>query len=194
MPARGPSRPLRQMAPPLSGGRRPLTHSFRTEVVSEPAPHRGCPPHGFWATRRSGVDCVDGPALAVGKQSLWVASPGVLSQPPFSTDRSLGRRPSGYSLTAWYSQLHLFTAQVEAALPGQGRYFLTLSKPSRSRCLSVRCCQRTHHTSHRVPSARGFLPIFEQIMLRKRWRFKCARTSPVRNDSATTHLMSTQLG
>ena len=27
--------------PPLSGDRRPLTHS---------------PPHGFWATRRSGVD------------------------------------------------------------------------------------------------------------------------------------------
>ena len=38
---------------------------------------------------------------AVGKLSLWVASSGVLSQPPFSTDGSLGRRPSGYSLTAW---------------------------------------------------------------------------------------------
>ena len=29
-------------------------------------------------------------AWAVGKLSLWVASPGVLSQLPFSTDRSLG--------------------------------------------------------------------------------------------------------
>ena len=33
------------------------------------------------------------PALAVRKLSLWVASPGDMSEPPFS-DRSLGRRPS----------------------------------------------------------------------------------------------------
>ena len=33
------------------------------------------------------------PALAVGKLSLWVASPGDMSELPFS-DRSLGRRPS----------------------------------------------------------------------------------------------------
>ena len=137
----------------------------------------------------------DDPALAVGKLSLWVASPGVLSQPPFSTDRSLGRRPSGYSLTAWYSQQHLFTEQVQAALPGQGRYILTtLSKPSRTRCQSVWCSQRTHHPSHRAPSARGFLPIPEQIMLRKRWRCECARTPPVRTGSARSHLMSAQLG
>ena len=44
-------------------------------------PYRGCPPHGFWASRRSGVDGADSPALAVGKLSLWDASPGVLSRP-----------------------------------------------------------------------------------------------------------------
>ena len=50
MPARGPSRPLRRTArsrvaalwygPPLPGGRRPLTHSPRREVVSGPATPR----------------------------------------------------------------------------------------------------------------------------------------------------------
>ena len=38
---------------------------------------------------------------AVKTLSLWVASPGDLSQPPLPSDRSLGRRPSGYSLAAW---------------------------------------------------------------------------------------------
>ena len=54
MPAQGPSRPLRQMAvswvadlwygPPLSGGRKPLIHSPRREVVSGPATPRGAHP------------------------------------------------------------------------------------------------------------------------------------------------------
>ena len=54
MPARGPSRPLRhlvgfrvaalQHVPPLSGGRRPLTHSPRREVVSGPANTEGAHP------------------------------------------------------------------------------------------------------------------------------------------------------
>ena len=46
--------------------------------------------------------------LAARKRSLWVASPGVLSQPPFPPDRFLGRRPSvlGYSLTAWMRGWH----------------------------------------------------------------------------------------
>ena len=126
--------------------------------------------------------------------------PGSSESVPFLDWSVLGSEPSPStlawkSLTAWYSQQHLFTAQVQAALPGQGRYFLTtLSKPSRSRCLSVPCCQRTHHTSHRAPSGRGFLLIPEQIMLRKRWRFECAKAPPVRNDSAWSHLMSAQLG
>ena len=102
MPAWGPSRPLRQMAgsrvaalwydPPWSGGRRPLTHSPRREVVSGPATPRVPTPR----------------LLGVSKE--WLASPGVLRQPPLSTDRSLARHPSGHSLTAWYSQQHLFTA------------------------------------------------------------------------------------
>ena len=78
------SSPL-QHGPPLPGGRRPLTHSSRREVVSGPAHTRGAHPT---ASGRL--------AMAVRTQSLWVASPGVMSQPPFSTDRSLGRRPSSH--------------------------------------------------------------------------------------------------
>ena len=54
MPAWGPSRPLCQLAgsrvvalwydPPLSGGRRPLTHSPRRVVVSGPANTEGAHP------------------------------------------------------------------------------------------------------------------------------------------------------
>ena len=86
MPAWGPSRPLchlggfRVAAPsfvrPLPGGRRPLTHSPRREVVSRPAHTRGAHPT---ASGRH--------ALAVGTQSLWDASPGVISQPPWSLGR-----------------------------------------------------------------------------------------------------------
>ena len=71
MPARGPSRPLRRMAgsrvtalyygPPLSGGRRPLTHSRRREVVSGPATPRVPTPR--LVTRMSGVDLTVGPAV-----------------------------------------------------------------------------------------------------------------------------------
>ena len=92
MPARGPSRPLSRMVgsrvaallygPPLPSGRRPLTQSPRREVVSGPAITEGAHPT---ASGRL--------AVAVRPLSLWVASPGDLSQPHFSTDRSLGRRP-----------------------------------------------------------------------------------------------------
>ena len=41
--------------PPLPGGRRPLTHSPRREVVSGAGSHEGCPPHGFWASPNGGV-------------------------------------------------------------------------------------------------------------------------------------------
>ena len=43
----------------------PLTHSPRREVVSGAGSHGGCPPHGFWATRRSGVVLAVGLALAI---------------------------------------------------------------------------------------------------------------------------------
>ena len=46
----------------VARGRSPLTHSPRREVVSGPA-HQGCPPHGFWASRRSGVVLAVGPAV-----------------------------------------------------------------------------------------------------------------------------------
>ena len=108
IPARGPSRPLRRMAgsrvaahwygPPLSGGRRPPTHSPRREVVSAP---RLLGVSQEWRCLSRRPCCRE----AVRKQSLWVASPRVLNQLPFSSDRSLGRRPSGYSLTAWVQHL-----------------------------------------------------------------------------------------
>ena len=100
--------PPLQHGPPLPGGRRPLTHSPRREVVSGPAHTRGAHPT---ASGRH--------AVAVRTLSLWVASPGDMSQPPFSTDRSLGRRPCcnsgvvyavvpcghrGSSFTAWVEQ------------------------------------------------------------------------------------------
>ena len=77
--------PPLELVPPLPGGRRPLTHSPRREVVSGPAHTRGAHPT---ASGRY--------AVAVRPLSLWVASPGDVSQPPFSTDRSLGRRPCCY--------------------------------------------------------------------------------------------------
>ena len=102
MPARGPSRPLLrlvrswvaalQLVPPLPGDRRPLTHCPRREVASGPAT-RGVPTPQLlgdllWQLR---------------PLSLWVASPGVLSQPPLSSDRSLGRRPFVLSRLLSYS-------------------------------------------------------------------------------------------
>ena len=61
MPARGPSRPLLvgyrvaalALGPPLPGGRRPLTHSPRREVVSGPAITEGA--HPMASGRREGV-------------------------------------------------------------------------------------------------------------------------------------------
>ena len=99
MPARGPSRPLlvgfRVAALDsvrhckVAGGHSPTVPGGRQAAG---LPHRGCPLHGIWALRRSGVDEAVGPALAVRKLSLWVASPGSESSP--LPDRSLGRRPS----------------------------------------------------------------------------------------------------
>ena len=100
MPARGPSRPLHRLVgtpalcygPPLSGGRRPLTHSPRREVASGPATQRV-----FWAFGRSGVVLAVGPAALrpLGRVSFCVASPGGMSQPTFVL---------GYSLPAWDCQ------------------------------------------------------------------------------------------
>ena len=85
-------------------GRRPLVRSTiarRQEATDPQSPeggsqrachHGGCPPHGFWASR--GVALLKQSALVwqLSPLSLWDASPGVLSQPPFPPDRSLGRR------------------------------------------------------------------------------------------------------
>ena len=59
-----------------------MTHSPRREVVSGPAITEGAHPT---ASGRL--------AVAVRPLSLWFASPGVLSQPPASLARFLGRRP-----------------------------------------------------------------------------------------------------
>ena len=83
------------------GGRRPLTHSPGREVNSGPAT-LGVPTPRLlgdskeWRCLSSRPCCRE----AVGSQSLWVASPEVLSQHPFTSDLSLCRRPSGYSRTA----------------------------------------------------------------------------------------------
>ena len=115
----GPSRPLRRMAgsrvaalwygPPLSDGRRPLTHGPRREVASGPATPRVPTPRlvgDSWEWRcSSSRPCFH---AAVRKMSLWVASPGDLSQLTLPSDRSLSRHPSvsGYSLPAWDCQRH----------------------------------------------------------------------------------------
>ena len=65
--------PPLQFVPPLPGGRRPLTHSPRREVVSGPAHTRGAHPT---ASGRH--------AMTVRTQPLWVASPGVIESAPFS--------------------------------------------------------------------------------------------------------------
>ena len=59
---------------------------------------RACPTRGAHPTASGRFSSValfkqSYPALAVRKRSLWDASPGDMSEPPFS-DRSLGRRPS----------------------------------------------------------------------------------------------------
>ena len=46
----------------IAGGRRPLTHSPREGGGQRACTHGGCPPHGFWATRNSGVVIAVGPA------------------------------------------------------------------------------------------------------------------------------------
>ena len=59
---------------------------------------RACPTRGAHPTASGRLSTValfkqSYPALAVWKRSLWDASPGDTSEPPFN-DRSLGRRPS----------------------------------------------------------------------------------------------------
>ena len=91
----GPSCPLRRMAgsrvavhwygPPLSGGRRPLTHSPRREVVSGPATPRVPTPRLLGDSLEwrclSSRPCL---RAAVRTLSLWVSSLGDLSQPPLA--------------------------------------------------------------------------------------------------------------
>ena len=43
-------------------------------------------------------------SMTVGPLSLWVASPGDLSQLPASLDRSMGRRPFVRSTMAWWQE------------------------------------------------------------------------------------------
>ena len=78
------------------------------------------------------------PALAVRKLSLWVASPGDWSQPPFY-DRSLGRRPVSGKVSSEVAKVPL--AELR-------RLFVTESK-SLSMCMErkdgkkkVKCRER----------------------------------------------------
>ena len=101
MPARGPSRPLLvgyrvaalALGPPLPGAGVPTDPQSPKGGSQRACPTRGAHPTASGRTSSVALVKQSYPALAVRKLSLWVASPGDMSEPPFS-DRSLGRRPS----------------------------------------------------------------------------------------------------